>query len=61
MLSLLGSWALARFTFEIAFQPNMLPILLIWLIVTGLTMAIGLLNSRPLLSRPPLEVLREEV
>jgi putative ABC transport system permease protein len=39
----------------------MLPILLIWLIVTGLTMAIGLLNSRPLLSRPPLEVLREEV
>ena len=61
LLSLIGSWALAYFSFETEFLPNMLPIIAVYFIITGLTILIGLLNSRGILSRPPLEVLRSEV
>lgn len=61
LLSLAGSWALAYFSFESEFVPNLWPMLLVYVIITGLTIIIGLLNSRGILSRPPLEVLRSEV
>ena len=61
LLSLAGSWALAYYSFETPFRVNGFPILIIYLLVTGLTVAIGLLNSRGVLIRPPLEVLRTEV
>jgi putative ABC transport system permease protein len=61
LLSLAGSWGLARFSFETPFRVDGLPVLVIYLLVTGLTVGIGLLNSRGILSRPPLEVLRNEV
>ena len=61
IISLLAAWALARFSFEIPFQPKLLPILLIYLVITGMTVLIGMLNSRGILNRPPLEVLRQEV
>ena len=61
LLSLAGSWALAYFSFESEFVPNLLPMIAVYVIITGLTIAIGLLNSRGILSRPPLEVLRSEV
>jgi len=59
LLSLGGSWALAKFIFKLNFTTNLLPILIVYLGVTGLTVFIGMLNSRGILSRPPLEVLRE--
>lgn len=61
LLSLAGSWALARFSFETSFLPAPLPILAVFLVISGLTVLIGLLNSRGILNRPPLEVLRSEV
>ncbi len=60
LLSLLAAWALARFVFEVPFTPQPMPLLIITAVVTGLTMLIGVLNSRDVLVRPPLEVLRAE-
>ena len=59
-LSFIGSWALAKFSFEIPFAPNLWPPVIVFFIITSLTVLIGLLNSREVLNKPPLEVLRAE-
>ncbi len=61
ILSLVASWALMNFTFGLDFNPDYTPIFWIYLIITGLTVFIGVSSSRGILSRPPLEVLRAEV
>jgi putative ABC transport system permease protein len=61
ILALAGSWALAFYTFETPFVPNLLPMILIYMSITGLTVLIGLLNSQGVLSKSPLEVLRSEI
>ncbi|MDP3469583.1 MAG: ABC transporter permease [Daejeonella sp.] len=61
VLALLASWGLARFVFETTFSPELLPVLILFLLITSLTVLIGLFNSRGVLNRPPLEVLRSEV
>ncbi|WP_229374213.1 ABC transporter permease [Fibrella rubiginis] len=60
VLSVAGTWALARYVFESPYNPSVWPLLVVVAIVTTLTMLIGLLNSREVLTRPPLEVLRAE-
>ena len=60
-LSIVGSWALAKFSLKVPFEPNLLPIIYVFIGITGMTMLIGLLNSREVISKPPLEVLRKEV
>jgi putative ABC transport system permease protein len=59
-LSYLGGWALAYFVFKAVFVPTFLPFVIVLLTVIGLTVLIGMLNSRGILDRPPLEVLRVE-
>ena len=59
-LSFIGSWALAKFSFDIPFTPAFWPPIIVFFVITGLTVAIGLFNSREVLSKPPLEVLRSE-
>ncbi len=61
LLALAGSWGLAVFSFEVVFLPPILPLVGIWLGVTLVTVLIGLFNSREVLQRPPLEVLRLEI
>lgn len=61
LMSLLAAWSLAKFVFEVPFTPSATPLLVITAVVTLLTMIIGLFNSRDVLVRPPLEVLRAEV
>lgn len=61
ILSLGASWALAKFTFDTVFTPHVLPVLGMFALVSGLTVIIGLLNSRGVLNKPPLEVLRRDV
>ena len=61
LLSMAGTWGLARFVFEVPYQPNALPLLIVAGVVTALTVLIGVFNSREVLSRPPLDVLRAEV
>lgn len=60
-LSLVASWLLAHYFFDTEFTPQLLPLLTVALAICGLTVLIGLFNSRTVVNRPPLEVLREEV
>ena len=61
LLSILGSYLLAHFAFDLSFRPNWLPPILWFLGITLLTLVIGLFNTREVLFKPPLEVLRNEV
>ena len=60
LLSILGTWALAQFVFEVPYLPNAAPLIVITGVVTGLTVLIGVINSREVLVKPPLDVLRAE-
>jgi putative ABC transport system permease protein len=60
-ISIAGSYLLATFQLEMDYNINWLPILAIFFIVTGLTVLIGLFNSKEVVSKSPLEVLRNEV
>jgi putative ABC transport system permease protein len=60
ILSVLGSWALFRWVFDLTYQFAWIPLLLAITIVTILTVTIGLFNSRGIHTRPPLEILRQE-
>jgi putative ABC transport system permease protein len=61
LLALAASWALAHYVFDTAFHPQLLPPIVLFLLVCLLTVITGLVNSRGLLNRPPLEILRQEV
>lgn len=60
ILSVVSSWALFRWIFDLSYQLEWIPLLLAILIVTLLTVTIGLFNSRGIHNRPPLEILRIE-
>jgi putative ABC transport system permease protein len=60
-LSIIGSFAMAKWALKIPYEPNLWPALLVFVSITGLTVLIGLLNSREIVGNPPLEVLRKEV
>ena len=61
LISLAGSWLLAKYTFDIPFNADVLPALLLFLAIAVLTVVIGLFNSRGILDKPPLEILRNEI
>ncbi|MFN0176147.1 MAG: ABC transporter permease [Saprospiraceae bacterium] len=60
-LSVAGAWGLAVFAFKIPFQIEWWPVIATFIAITSLTVIIGLLNSREVVRKPPLEVLRQEV
>ncbi len=59
LLSLAATWALATYTFKTIYKPNFLPLLLVCLVVVVITMLIGIFNSRSVLNKSPLEILRQ--
>lgn len=61
VLALTAAWGLSYFVFDGPFVVAPWALLLAFVVVTGLTIGIGLFNSRGLYDRPPLEVLRAEV
>jgi len=61
LLSLVASYFFATRTLELDFDIRWLPILGVFLFVVGITVLIGLLNSRDVINKSPLEVLRKEV
>ncbi len=58
LLALVGSFLLAKFVFELDFNISWWPILGIFVFIVALTIVIGLWNSRDVVKRSPLEVLR---
>ena len=61
LISVPGSWALAKYSFDTPFSPPLLPVIILFFVVALVTVFIGLFNSRGVLNRPPLEVLRSDV
>lgn len=61
VLSLGISWTLAKFIFSTAFTPGFMTLFIVFICISLLTVIIGLVNSRDVVRRPPLEILREEV
>jgi len=55
-----AGWAIARFVFEGSFTLPVLQMAALALMVVALTVIVGLANSRDVVRRAPLEVLREE-
>ncbi len=60
LLSLAGSWALARYSFKTVFTVSPLPLVVVFVVICLLTVAIGLMNIKGVLGKTPLEVLRRE-
>lgn len=60
LLALASAWLLSFFVFDTAFVPALGTMLTAVALVTGLTVAVGMFNSRGIYARPPLEVLRAE-
>jgi len=60
LIALVSSFIFAKFQFELDFVIDWLPVLFIWLGITGMTIIIGMLNSRDVVNNPPLDVLRKE-
>ncbi|HEV2842675.1 MAG TPA: FtsX-like permease family protein [Chthoniobacterales bacterium] len=60
ILAVGASWALAKFVFKLNYAPSLWPLLVTAASVSLLTVAIGLIASRGVGSRPPLEILRAE-
>ncbi len=61
VLSILGAWGLTWMFFDIRFVPDFTGLLAVWMSVIFLTMMIGWLNTRDVISKSPFEVLRKEV
>jgi len=61
LLACAAGYLLAKFQLELAFNIQWLPILFVFLFVVALTVIIGMLNTREVVSKSPLEVLRKEV
>jgi putative ABC transport system permease protein len=61
LIAIAGSWLLAKYQFEIPFTPDLLPAGILILVIIIITVGIGLFNSREVLNKPPLEILRAEV
>ncbi len=59
-LAAIFSTLLGRFVFEFTFIPNLVQIGIVFVLVTGLSIVIGLLNSRSVVRQSPMEVLRRE-
>lgn len=60
LIAVAGSWLLAKYNFDIAFNVDPVPAIVLFFVIAILTIVIGLLNSRGTLNRPPLEILRGE-
>ncbi len=60
VLSLAGGWALCRFFFEVQLGVSWSDLFFVSLTIMILTMFIGWINSREVISTPPLQVLRKD-
>ena len=60
VLSIGGAWAITFFIFDIALAVPTSAIAAVFVLVTFLTLFVGMLNSRGIADRPPLEILRAE-
>ncbi len=58
-IALLGSWLLAEYSLDATFEPSIWTIVIVFFVITGLTVLTGLINSLGVIRRAPLEIVRE--
>ncbi|MBK8504321.1 MAG: FtsX-like permease family protein [Saprospiraceae bacterium] len=61
LIAISASYLIARFQMELEFHLNWIPVIIMFVSVVVFTVLIGLLNSREIVNKAPLEVLRKEV
>ncbi|NND34435.1 MAG: FtsX-like permease family protein, partial [Saprospiraceae bacterium] len=61
IIAIIASYIIATFQMELDYSLNWTPVLILALAVVGFTIFIGITNSREIVNKPPLEVLRKEV
>ncbi len=59
-LSLISGWMLAKYLFEVVFLPDYLGLIYILIALIALTTFVGWFNTRGIIKKSPLEVLRNE-
>ncbi|MDF1699184.1 MAG: FtsX-like permease family protein [Saprospiraceae bacterium] len=59
ILAVIGSFILSKYVFELAFSLNWLPIIGIFIFIVTLTVVIGLWNSKEVVKKSPLQILRD--
>jgi len=60
LIALIFSWVLSWYSFDTIFAPQFSALALIYLLITGVTVLIGLSNTRQIIQKSPLEILRQE-
>ncbi|RQO66283.1 ABC transporter permease [Pedobacter sp. KBW06] len=60
ILALAASWAVAAFSLNATFAPDILPLIVFFIVIPLLVMITGIYSSRSVLNHPPLEILRKE-
>jgi putative ABC transport system permease protein len=60
ILAVAASWAVAAFSLNATFAPDILPLIAFFIIIPVLVMITGIYSSRSVLNHPPLEILRKE-
>ena len=61
VIAIIGSYLLATSELDLEYELNWWPIVMIFVLIVALTVLIGLYNSREVIRKSPLEVLRKEV
>lgn len=61
VLALIGSYLITRYQLELEYTIDWLPIIGIFVFIVSIVVIIGVLNSREVLQKSPLEVLRREL
>jgi putative ABC transport system permease protein len=61
VLSLVFTWILAYYNFDSTFIPRPWPLVWLYLTITSITVLIGIFNTREVINKAPLEVLRSEI
>lgn len=60
LIAIAASWSFAYFNLKTSFVINFIPVLMVYVLITALIVVIGLLNSRGIINKPPLQILRAE-
>lgn len=60
LLAYVSAWALSKYVFETSFTPAFRPVFIVFLVISAVTVMIGLINIRSIVNRSPLEILRGE-
>ncbi|MEH0153949.1 FtsX-like permease family protein [Limibacter armeniacum] len=61
ILGYIATWAIGYWVFDMFILPDLLPALVVAIGIVAITVLIGVLNSREIVSKPPLAILRAEI